>query len=163
MNIIEISIMSNPDKMKVEVIKLAKERKCSEDDIWELIDNYRKTHEGKRSNIPEGIGDTLNKILSKITITNKSARDVLADELSKRSIVLIGAKVGKYVVDLLIHKAHLIIDIDKRKHTLSPDEQDNDFKRQLYLIKKGYTVMRFTSTEIYRDVVSCVNKIERLL
>lgn len=163
MNIIEISTMSNPDKMKAEVSRLAHKRKCSENDIWELINNFRKTHEGKRSNAPEGIGDTLDKILSKVTITNKSARDILADELSKRSVVLVGAKVGKYVVDLLIHKANLIIDIDKRKHTSSPEQQDDDFKRQLYLIKKGYSVMRFTGSEIYRDVVGCVNKIQGMI
>lgn len=163
MNIIELSGIQDSALMKAEVAKLARERNCTEDDIWELIDNYRRTHEGKRSNVPEGIGDTLQKILSKVTITDKSAKDVLADELLKKSIVLVGAKVGKYVVDLLIHKANLIIDIDKRKHHLSPDERDDDFKRQLYLIKKGYTVVRFTANEIYRDVVGCVNKIERLL
>ena len=163
MNIMEISVIQDPRKMKTEVAKYAKERKCSEDDIWDLIENYRRTHEGKRSNPPEGIGDTLQKILSKVTITDKSAKDVLADELSKRSIVLVRAKLDKYVVDLLIHKANLIIDIDKRKHHLSPDERDDDFKRQLYLIKKGYTIIRFTANEIYRDVVGCVDKIERLL
>lgn len=164
MNIIEISAMQDPIKMKIEIVKLAHKRKCTKDDIWDLINNYRKTYKGKRSNAPEGIGDTLQKILSRVTITNKSANDVLASELSARKLIYSwgdNIKIGKYGVDFLLD--NLIIEIDKRKHHLSPDEQDNDFKRQLYLIKKGYTVLRFTDNQIYRDVVDCVNKIERLL
>jgi len=162
MNIMELSIIQDPAIMKIELVKLAHKRKCSEDDIWELINNYRRTHEGKCSNAPEGIGSTLQEILSKVIITKKSPKELLADELIPLNIpVSANAEIGKYKVDFII--ANLIIEIDKRKHTLSPDEQDNDFKRQLYLIKKGYTVLRFTDTQIYQDVGDCVDKIERLL
>ena len=162
MNIIELSVINNPVRMKAEVAKLAHKRKCSEDDIWELINNFRKTHEGKRSNAPEGIGDTLQKILSRVTITNKSANTILSDTLNAKHISFsANVEIGIYSVNFVID--NLVIDIDKRKHHLSPDERDDDFKRQLYLIKKGYTVIKFTANEIYRDVVGCVNKIERLL
>lgn len=162
MNIIELSAIQDPVEMKIRVLQLAYKRKCSEDDIWELINNFRKTHEGKRSNAPGNIGDTLNKILSRVTITNKSPNDILFDKLVSLNIpVSANVEIGKYNVAFIID--NLIIEIDKRKHILSPDEQDNDFKRQLYLIKKGYTVMRFTGSEIYRDVVGCVNKIQGMI
>ena len=162
MNIMELSTIQDPALMKIRVLQLAHKRKCSEDDIWELINNYRKTHEGKRSNAPEGIGNTLQKILSKVTITKESPQQILVTELADRMIGCHrNCKIGKRRVNVLC--ANLIIEIDKRKHTLSSGEQDNDFKRQLYLIKKGYTVLRFTDTQIYQDVGDCVDKIERLL
>ncbi len=162
MNIIELSSIQDPALMKTEVAQLAHKRKCSEDDIWELINNYRRTHEGKRSNVPNNIGDTLQKILSKVTITNKSANDILFDELvSLNILVSANVEIGKYKVSFVIN--NLIIEIDKRKHILSPDEQDNDFKRQLYLIKKGYTVIKLKANEVSTNVERCVDKIMRLL
>lgn len=66
MNIMEVSIMRDPLKMRLEVVKMAKERNCTNEEIWELINNFRKLQEeGKRPQMASDMGGTLQTILSK--------------------------------------------------------------------------------------------------
>ena len=163
MNIMEISAIQDPAIMKIKVLQLAKEKNCTEDDIWDMIENFRRTHEeGKAPNMPGNISPILKKILSRVKIRNESAGDMLANALTSHKISFNRDSIeGKYGVDFVI--GDLIIDIDKRKYILSSKERDDDFNRQFYLIRKGYTVMKLTSNEILIGVDNCVDKIKVIL
>lgn len=168
MNIIELSVMQDPIKMKTEVVKMAKKRKCSEDDIWDLINNFRRTHEeGGRPRIASSTKEIIKSILpdkEQFKFTESPIEDLLKWELQARHMEFeTRVAVGRYKVDFLFPGSSLIIEADGRKYHSSPDQRDNDFRRQLALIKGGYTVLRFTGSQIYRNVVGCVDKIERLL
>jgi len=168
MNIMEISVMQNLIEMRMEVIKYAKKRKCTEDDVWDLINNFRRIHEeGRRPRVAVSTKDIIKSILpdkKQFKFTESPIEDLLKWELQARYINFeTRVAIGGYKVDFLFPQVNLIVEADGREYHSSPDQQDRDFKRQLYLIKKGYTVLRFTGSQIYRDVVSCVDKIERLL
>ena len=58
--------MKDPLKIRLEVARMAKERNRTNEEIWELINNFRKLQEqGNRPEIPSDMGDTLQTILSK--------------------------------------------------------------------------------------------------
>ena len=165
MNIQEISAMQSPVKMREEVAKMAIKRNCSADDVWDMIEGFRKTQkEGQRARIPTSLKDILPNIISNIKITESPIEDILRCELLARHIKFeTQENIDKYRVDFFFRKANLIVEADGRKYHSTQRQRDNDFKRQLALIKKGYTVLRFTGSEIYQNVMGCVDKIEQML
>ena len=80
MNIIKISVMKSPTKMREEVAKMAIEKNCTADEIWIMINGFRKTQtQGQRPRIATGVKDILGSIMDGIKITEVVA---LADENS---------------------------------------------------------------------------------
>ena len=56
--------------------------------------------------------------------------------------------IGDYIVDFIRSKLHLIIEIDGSSHFAKSEE---DYKRQVFLEKQGYVIMRFAeSIVVYR-------------
>ena len=56
--------------------------------------------------------------------------------------------IGDYIVDFICRKLHLIIEIDGSSHVAKSEE---DYKRQVFLEKQGYVIMRFAeSIVVYR-------------
>ena len=56
--------------------------------------------------------------------------------------------IGDYIVDFICRKLHLIIEIDGSSHFAKSEE---DYKRQVFLEKQGYVIMRFAeSIVVYR-------------
>ncbi len=65
----------------------------------------------------------------------------------------------KYRVDFLVPSKKIVIELygyeyhkDKRKLT-------QDAQRERYLQKRGYQVLRFTGSEVYKDVTQCVDEV----
>jgi very-short-patch-repair endonuclease len=69
-------------------------------------------------------------------------------------------KCGYYRIDLTI--GNIAIECDGKAFHSSPAQKSYDSKRTSYLRRRGYkSVLRFTGSEINRDVNKCVAKIER--
>ncbi|MDR1123100.1 MAG: endonuclease domain-containing protein [Elusimicrobiota bacterium] len=59
--------------------------------------------------------------------------------------------VGNYIADFCCTKEKLVIELDGGGH-YTDDAKAKDKERDLYLSSKGFTVLRFTNTDIYRDL-----------
>lgn len=68
----------------------------------------------------------------------------------------------RYRVDFLLKDARLIIELDGHAYHSTKEQLAKDASRQRYLIRAGYTVVRFTGREIYQDVQACVGEVRQL-
>jgi very-short-patch-repair endonuclease len=66
---------------------------------------------------------------------------------------------NKYRVDFLVPKQKVIIELYGYEHHKEKWKLTKDAQRERYLQKNGYQVLRFTGSEIYKDVHSCVNEV----
>ena len=80
--------------------------------------------------------------------------------------VLLQEKIGKYRVDFLIKtlggrgEALLVVECDGHEfHERTKEQAARDRSRDRELSLAGYTVMRFTGSEIYRDPIKCSDQI----
>ena len=71
---------------------------------------------------------------------------------------------GRYRIDLAIFlsKKRIAIEADGRDFHSSFQQKEHDNKRDLYLKKHGWEVIRFTGSEIYRNSDKCVEQIGML-
>lgn len=65
----------------------------------------------------------------------------------------------RYRVDFILMDARLIIELDGHDYHSSKEQLRNDAQRQRYLAKAGYTIIRFTGSEIYEDCAACVQEV----
>jgi len=65
---------------------------------------------------------------------------------------------GNYIVDFFCPAAKLVIEIDGGQH-LSPEHVKNDAVREGYLACLGLTVLRFTDTEVLRNLDGVLERI----
>jgi|SRR5579875_1448187 len=71
-------------------------------------------------------------------------------------------KCGPYYIDLCI--GNIAIECDGFPFHSSPAQKRRDKRRTAYLYKHGYkSVLRFTGSEINKDVNKCVERIEKKL
>ncbi len=61
--------------------------------------------------------------------------------------------VGNYIVDFICRKLNLIIEIDGSSH-IRAEQAAKDRDKQSYLESKGYTVIRFTESEVLKGLDS---------
>lgn len=165
MDIPKINALPTAIKMRREVVKLAIEKNVSEDDIWWQLEIYKKANSIKAKPIP-CIKDILSCIIGvdKIRITDSPIEDALKYELQGRQIEFEAQKeIGKYRVDFYFAKAKLVVECDGKEYHSDFIQQEKDIKREFEIMKKGYIVLRFKGSEIYQDVIGCVDKIEELL
>ena len=71
-------------------------------------------------------------------------------ELSPQEVV------GIYKVDFLYGKC--IFEIDGHEHHKTKEQREYDYKRERYLMRQGYTVIRFTGTEVFLSPKECVKE-----
>jgi len=64
----------------------------------------------------------------------------------------------RYLVDIEVHQASIIIEADGAQHTLR-DQKAKDAARDAELIGAGYRVFRFTGSEINTDAAACVQRV----
>lgn len=83
--------------------------------------------------------------------------DVCEDDrisLFKRFGIEPQAIVGIYKIDFAI--GDCAIEIDGHEFHKTKEQREYDYKRERYLIKHGYTPVRFMATEVFLDAYSCV-------
>lgn len=72
-------------------------------------------------------------------------------------------EIGRYRVDFALPDEHLVIELDGHDYHKTKEQRTTDAKRERDLKELGWYVIRFTGTEIYRDVEKCVEQVERIL
>lgn len=69
--------------------------------------------------------------------------------------------IGNYIVDFCCDEKKLVIELDGGQHNES-EFQFRDLKRENYLKKEGYTVLRFWNNEIDQDIEGVLEKISQV-
>lgn len=165
MDIPEITNLATAIEAKREVLRLAIEKNRTEEDIWLELDIYRKTHsEGKKE--PEQVKSLVKKTLtkSKIHITKSPLEDTLKQALEKRNIHFVTQqKIGRYRVDFFFPQGRLVVEADGKEYHSSEEQRLKDFERQCEIMRRGYALLRFRGTEIYKDVEGCVGQVSLFL
>lgn len=85
----------------------------------------------------------------------------LYESLAKRGYkVKSQVRCGPYYIDMCI--GNIAIECDGKAFHSSPDQKKYDKRRTSYLYRHGYrSVLRFSGSDINRDVRKCVTKIEQ--
>ena len=65
--------------------------------------------------------------------------------------------VGPYRVDLAIPEKKVAIELDGHEFHKTSNQRTHDAQRERYLQKQGWQVIRFTGTEIHKDVFACID------
>ena len=162
MNIPEIAKLKTAIEMRREVLRLAVARSLTEEDVWIELDIYRKTHPpGQREPVHIGkILKTIIPIIRGFKFTDSPIEDILAYELKNRNVKFEPQKeIGKYRVDFFFPEANLVVEADGKEYHSKPEQREKDEQRQMEIIKKGYSLLRFTGSQIYTDVERCVDNI----
>lgn len=68
-------------------------------------------------------------------------------------------QVSRYRVDFIDESRKLIIELDGHESHKSKEDRTYDAKRDRQLQREGYTVIRFTGSEIYKNSASCVDEV----
>lgn len=92
--------------------------------------------------------------------TNSPIERRLQDALRKHGIGFKtqSALLGRYLVDVEIHQAPVIIEADGAQHSLR-DRKAKDAVRDAALTEVGYRVFRFTGSELNADAAGCVQAV----
>lgn len=70
-------------------------------------------------------------------------------------------RVGRYRLDFLIRDSHLVVECDGIQHE-TPAQRTSDLRRDTWLSEQlGLSVLRFSGKRLRRDLVGCLNEIQR--
>lgn len=85
----------------------------------------------------------------------------LHDALMKAGIGFSTQKrlVARYVVDIVLHQAPVVIEADGIRHRMGTQAQERDAKRDAAHVAAGYRVFRFTGSEINADAMQCIQQV----
>lgn len=67
--------------------------------------------------------------------------------------------VGRYVVDISVHQASVVIEADGARHRAGTQAQQRDAIRDTAHEAAGYRVFRFSGSEINTDAVKCIQEV----
>ncbi|UTT86839.1 endonuclease domain-containing protein [Vibrio pelagius] len=68
-------------------------------------------------------------------------------------------RVGKYRLDFALVEQRIAIELDGHEYHKTKYQRTHDAKRDRWLYGQGWSVLRFTGTEIYKDLTGCINEI----
>jgi len=71
--------------------------------------------------------------------------------------------VGSYRIDFAIPERFIAIELDGHDYHKTKEQRTNDAQRERYLQENGWTVIRFTGSEVYKDASGCVDQVLRIL
>lgn len=71
--------------------------------------------------------------------------------------------IGTYRVDFAVPDKKIIIELDGHEFHKTVEQRTHDAKRDRYLIKNGWKVLRFTGSEINKDTTSCVMEAKEII
>lgn len=72
-------------------------------------------------------------------------------------------QLGRYRVDFAVAGAPVVIELDGHGTHALRDQRRADAVRERYIEREGFTVVRFTSDEIFSDATQCVEEVRQLL
>jgi very-short-patch-repair endonuclease len=70
--------------------------------------------------------------------------------------------IGEYIVDFYCPKARLVVEVDGGGH-FTEDEASNDRVRDEYMRSLGLTVLRFSNSEVLKNIDSVAETVHELL
>lgn len=70
--------------------------------------------------------------------------------------------IGSFIVDFYCPEMKLVIELDGDSHFID-DGQERDIRRDAFLSGNGFSVLRFTNTEIYDNLEQVVEKIAKTI
>lgn len=70
---------------------------------------------------------------------------------------------GKYRIDLAHMEHKIAVEVDGHEYHKTREQRTNDSSRQRTLTVSGWTVVRFTGSEIHKDVLLCVDAIRAVI
>lgn len=149
--------------------------------VWQATVDYRVKHMGmtfeealtaekqregnhnpvvpcKRSKDNTDLAD-LNKINSYIECNLYMAFCRLTDEYR----LVPQVTVRNYRLDFLVEGSKIAVECDGYDHHKTKEQMANDYKRERYLISQGYTVIRFTGSEINKNPDGCAEELLELI
>jgi len=97
--------------------------------------------------------------VNKIEQLFRDTFDLLVDEDEEFSAVvelLNQVVIGIYKVDFVYEKC--VIEIDGHEFHKTKEQRESDYKRERYLMRQGYTVIRFMGTEVFLNPNECVRE-----
>ncbi len=68
----------------------------------------------------------------------------------------------RYRVDFILKDARLIIELDGHDYHSTKEQIQKDNIRSRYLTLAGYSVIRFSGSEVHRNAKACVEKVRRI-
>ena len=71
--------------------------------------------------------------------------------------------VGKFVIDFYCPELKLAIEIDGETHFVNDEAKKYDEERQAFIESFGICFVRFTNTEIYKNLKGVLQKLETVL
>ncbi len=71
--------------------------------------------------------------------------------------------VDHFRIDFAVPHLNIAIELDGHEYHKTKEQRTNDAKRERYLQESGWTVIRFTGSEIFKDVEGCVNQTRRII
>lgn len=167
MEIADIAYLGTHIEMRKEVLRYAMDHDLKEEESWNLVNVYRKAQEIKGvSHTPAKVGKILFTLFTKF---DPKIRESPMEDLLQTEMAIIRLypereyKIDKLSVDFCFPKTKLVIEVDGKDYHSSWEQKENDEKRDKFLMKRGYMVLRFPGRQIYRDPKSCVARIAKFL
>jgi very-short-patch-repair endonuclease len=70
---------------------------------------------------------------------------------------------GRYRVDFLVRRHKVVIELYGFKYHHTKKKLTSDAQRERFIQRRGYHILRFTGTEVYKDVDGCVQEVVAFL
>lgn len=72
-------------------------------------------------------------------------------------------QIGNYRIDFALPEQRVAIELDGHEYHKTKEQRTNDASRERYLQKHGWQVIRFTGSEIYKDVQRCIQDVLEII
>lgn len=94
----------------------------------------------------------------------QAMRNSLKDERNRKVKVYSQVPCGYYRIDLAVYSKtrKIAIECDGKAYHSTPEQIARDRKKDKFLRKNGWDVLRFTGSEIYNNPEGCVKEIQNL-
>ena len=72
-------------------------------------------------------------------------------------------QIGTFRVDFALPSCKVVIEIDGHQYHSTKQQRQHDLQRQRWLQERGWTVIRFTGSEVYKGASACVEQVKRII
>lgn len=70
---------------------------------------------------------------------------------------------GRYRIDLALPESRLAIECDGKAFHSTKEQKAHDYRKNAYLRKNGWKVLRFSGSRIHRDLAGVLRKVENVV
>lgn len=125
----------------------------------------------RQEDIDLAIERQIERLLSRLQVGERWLSELAEKAGSKMEVLLATAladhdlfpipqyPIGSYRADFAFPDAMLVIEVDGATYHATPEKQDDDMLREVFIIKQGWRVMRFTAAQVFKQTSRCVSHI----